>query len=479
VAQRIETLLPVGPRPRQCSVRALLVGMLACQAQGRPAHLVRVHDALTALSQADQRRLGVTVDWKRGPHTLTYRQVEYTFGRVVAALSQHTPDGTPSDLLAGVVDDVVEASLPATHKATSSSLAIDWTDLESWAEGPHSDGATADTEASWGRRRSHAIGHNNEVFYGYYFSAAVTVADENRPALPELIRRITLTTCSRDPVPAMVPVLQRLAASGVPLGDVIADSGYAHRLPAHWALPLRALGARIVTDLHPHDRGPHGTHAGAIMANGNLYCPATPPALLTIAPPARAASAEQIAAHHQLTAEAARYKLSPLSADDPDGYHRVACPATTGKIRCPHRPDSIALPYHRPTITTPPQQPPTCCTQATLTVPPSVNAKTRQKLDYPGTAWRHSYARRTGVERAYSTLKDPATNNINRGWCRLMGLTAITLFLAATTAARNLRIADAFNARATQDAHRAATANPPRTRRRRRKTITDLANAPP
>jgi hypothetical protein len=99
-------------------------------------------------------------------------------------------------------------------------------------------------------------------------------------------------------------------------------------------------------------------------------------------------------------------------------------------------------------------------------VPPSVNAESRQKLDYPGTAWRHSYARRTGVERAYSTLKDPATNNINRGWCRLMGLTAITLFLAATTAARYLRIADAFNARATQDAHRAATGNPPRTRRR-------------
>ena len=32
----------------------------------------------------------------------------------------------------------------------------------------------------------------------------------------------------------------------------------------------------LVQDLHPHDRGPQGTHAGAIIANGNLYCPATP-----------------------------------------------------------------------------------------------------------------------------------------------------------------------------------------------------------
>jgi hypothetical protein len=31
-----------------------------------------------------------------------------------------------------------------------------------------------------------------------------------------------------------------------------------------------------VQDLHPHDRGPKGTHHGAIIANGNLYCPATP-----------------------------------------------------------------------------------------------------------------------------------------------------------------------------------------------------------
>ena len=60
-----------------------------------------------------------------------------------------------------------------------------------------------------------------------------------------------------------------------------------------------------------------------------------------------------------------------------------------------------------------------------------------------------------------------------------MGLTAITLFLAATTAARNLRIADAFTARATQNARRAAMGNSPRSRRRSRKTITNLANAPP
>jgi hypothetical protein len=49
-----------------------------------------------------------------------------------------------------------------------------------------------------------------------------------------------------------------------------------------------------------------------------------------------------------------------------------------------------------------------------LTVPPSVNAKTAQKYDYPSAAWRASYARRTAVERSFSTIKDPASNDISR-----------------------------------------------------------------
>jgi hypothetical protein len=197
---------------------------------------------------------------------------------------------------------------------------------------------------------------------------------------------------------------------------------------------------------------------------------------------ARAASAEQTAAHDTQTAEAARYKLSPISADDPDGYHRAACPALAGRLRCPHRPESLTLSYDRPTITTPPEHPPACCTQKTVTVPPSANAKTRQKHDYPGARWRASYARRSGAERANSTLKDPATNTIERGWTRLAGLVPILLYLTATTAVRNLRVTDAFEARAADNARRAADGLPPRTRRSRRKTLTQLAgaaNAPP
>src|SRR5271165_2121208 len=94
-APRIEAMLPIGVRARQLPVRTLLLGMLVVLAGHRPAHLARVHQALTALSEDDQRRLGVPADWKNGPHQLTYRQTEYTFGLVTDALAGDEPGGCP------------------------------------------------------------------------------------------------------------------------------------------------------------------------------------------------------------------------------------------------------------------------------------------------------------------------------------------------------------------------------------------------
>jgi hypothetical protein len=225
--------------------------------------------------------------------------------------------------------------------------------------------------------------------------------------------------------------------------------------------------------------GPRGTHQGAVISNGSLYCPATPRSLLEAGPLARAATKDQAAAHDAKTAELARYKLGRLTSDDADGYHRAACPAVAGKTRCPLRPPSMALDRDRPEILTPPQDPQACCTQQTITVPPDVNAKTRQKHDYPSAAWRRSYARRSGAERGFATAKDPASNDTARGWCRLMGLAPLMLFTVTLLAVRNQRILTAWDARQEENARRAARGLPPKTRRRRRKTLTALTSAGP
>ena len=150
-----------------------------------------------------------------------------------------------------------------------------------------------------------------------------------------------------------------------------------------------------------------------------------------------------------------------------------------GKIRCPLRAASMTRDRNRPEILTPPMHPPACCTQQTLTIGPAVAAKTRQKHDYPSAAHRRSYARRTSAERGFSTIKDPATSNISRGWCRLMSLPPLALWLAALHAVRNQRILTAWNTRQAENQRRAAAGLPPRTRKRRRKTtLTSLTASP-
>ena len=479
-APEIEALLPAGARGRQLSTRTLLAGMMLALADGRPAHLTRVHRALTGLPEDDRLRLGVTADWGNGPHQLTYRQTEYTFGLVAGALAKDKPDGLPSAALAALCAGLLEASVPQELKDASSSLAVDWSDLETFSRPPpRGTRDCADPEASWGHRKNNLLHDNDELFFGYYLTASVMVPDEGGPAVPELARRMTLSSCRHDPVPAFTPVLTAMPGQGIPLGDVLADSGYSHRVPRSWALPLRLAGAQLVQDLHPSDRGPKGTRHGAVLANGNLYCPCTPRGLLELGPLAPGAGKAQAADHDRKTAEAARYKLGRHASDDADGYCRVTCPAVTGKVRCPLRPASMTLDRSRPEILQPPEEPQACCTRQAITVPPDVNAKTRQKHDYPSAAWRRSYARRTAAERGFATVKDPAAGTTARGWCRLTGLAPLTLFTVTLLTVRNQRILAAWNARQEETARRAARGMPPKTRRRRRKTLTTLTAAAP
>jgi len=492
---RIEALLPAGVRPRQLTARTLLIGMTLTMLDGRDALLTGVLRSLLRLGEADQLRLGVIVDRQRGPHRLTYRQLEYTYRLIATSLAKNEPDGAPSETLSAVLDELLEASVTVLGQPGSNSYAVDWTDLETWARPPPKPAADpqpaatttadpqhppprerrSDPEAAWGHRNTNHPA-KSEIFYGYYLQALTTVKDEHGPEVPELARRIHLASCNHDPPAQIIPVIKRMHHDDIPICDLLADSGYSYRQPQTFALPLRALGTQLIIDLHPNDRGPNGTHMGAICANGQLYCPATPTTLLALQPLAHSATDQQTDAHDQQTRELARYKLAPITGHDHDGYHRVSCPAAQQKLRCPHRPASMTLPHNRPTIHQPPQHPPACCTQKTITVPPTVNAKTAQKHDYPSPAHRRSYNRRTAAERTFATLTNRATNDLSRGWCRLFGLAPTALFTATALIARNIRTTDAFAARQADPQHRAQHALQPK-RRRRRRTTHDLINA--
>jgi len=82
-------------------------------------------------------------------------------------------------------------------------LSADWTDVETWSRPPpHGTTGCADPEAHWGHRNTNLPGPKGEMFFGYYLSAATTTREETGPAVPELARRMTLTSCELDPVRA-------------------------------------------------------------------------------------------------------------------------------------------------------------------------------------------------------------------------------------------------------------------------------------
>ena len=313
-AARIEAMLPIGVRPRQLTARTLLAGLCLTQADGRPAHLTRVHQALTALSEDDQGRLGVIADWKTGPHKLTYRQTERTFGLVAAALARDQPGGQPSQALQVICDDLLEAAIPAAFKDASTSLAVDWTDLESFSRPPPARGGDcADPEASWGHRKTNLLRSQDELFYGYYLSAGIMMPEENGPAVPELARRATASSCRHDPVRAFVPVLTAMPPPAPRSATSWPTPATPTATPAPGpsrCAPPAPSSSRTCT----RGRGPKGTHDGAIIANGNLYCPATPRPLLELGPLTRNATREQAAAHDARTAGTAVWRTASSAA---------------------------------------------------------------------------------------------------------------------------------------------------------------------
>ena len=281
-------------------------------------------------------------------------------------------------------------SIPEEHRQASTALAVDWTDVETFSRPPpHGTSDCADPEASWGHRKGGGPGQDSELFFGYYASAGTMMRAEHGPAMPELARRMTVCSCHADPARALVPVLTRMPGDGIPLGDILADSGYAHRDATAWAIPLRLAGARLVQDLHPSDRGPKGNHHGAIIANGNLYCPATPGRCPNSAPspgtpprpnsrarhPVRRTGPLQARADHQRRPR----RLPP--GDVPCHHGQDPLPATPGLNDAGPAAAGNPHPARAPAGLLRPGDP---------HGPTPDRAKTTQKHDYPSAAHRQS-----------------------------------------------------------------------------------------
>jgi hypothetical protein len=98
--------------------------------------------------------------------------------------------------------------------------------------------------------------HQDELSFGCYFSAGIMMPGENGPPVPESARRATLPSCRHDPARALLPVLTSMPGQGNPPGDLLSDSGCAHRDATARALPARAAGAPAPSAASPPPRTP-------------------------------------------------------------------------------------------------------------------------------------------------------------------------------------------------------------------------------
>jgi hypothetical protein len=320
----------------------------------------------------------------------------------------------------------------------------------------------ADADAHWGHRHSTQPGQQGEMFYGYYEQVVTMTRDEDGPAVPELVRGMTFSPAATTQAPLLTDLLARLVAGGLRPGDLLADSGYTNI--DGWTLSLWAMGFRPVIDLHPNQQGRRGAFEGAFIVDDLLLSPGTPKKFQLINPPGFGASAKAWAAYDELVAQRSNYALVPFGRRDADGYQRYMCPASAGHVCCALKESSVSVELTRLTVPRPPKRPPRICAQATITVPPTIADKARQKHPWKSKAWRKSYRRRTAVERSWGYTKSKATVDLTRGNVRLMGCTKNALMHAIAWAVVNYRLLTAWAAR------QAASSTPsvPRSRRRRR-----------
>ena len=221
----LDDLMPTGGRPRQLGAEHGLARGDARPRRGpaRPSSK-RPGAPCDALEVADQLSLGFAQSKDGECRSASYRQVSDTFSVLCRGIDptpvpsfRGVPDHERALHLAAarsgvdaqanaarldaVTDALVEASVPTAYKGASSSLAVDWTDHETWSRArPAEDPQPAnDPDASFGHAKRNAPGAKDYLFFGYYAQVATMVRDEGGARVPELVRRIAAARPAHRP----------------------------------------------------------------------------------------------------------------------------------------------------------------------------------------------------------------------------------------------------------------------------------------
>lgn len=433
---RIAQHKQVSGRPRELSVRTLLVALLLLSQTGS-MHLVRVPGMLNNLDAPTRKRLGVVRTCG-----ITRRQVERLYNLIAAAL-----EGSAHAHFDGFCDLLLQATLdPAC--ANTNSIAVDGTSIDSWGRRRRRVDAagqvswvSSDTDAQW-RRKSKDNPWKRPVF-GYDLTVAVTVPEVDGPDAPLAARSMRFRGANRQNVAMGRAVVKEVARQQGVLGDVIADREYTSTIDGRdFVLPVRALGGESVFELTQAQLGARGTTHGAVMIDGHPFSPSVPPALQLLTPPPPGAPWADVAAYQQKVAMREKYALAPHGGRKANGSQVYQCPASAGKLSCPLVPSSKAGAF--PALLAPASAAPGSVCAKKFTTFQATDVPLSQRDLFGSAKWYSSMSRRSRVEGFFGNVKNEACENLRRGTIRVRGLVKTGMLVAFAVASTNLRLADSF-----------------------------------
>lgn len=475
VGDRLESLArrtKVG-RPRKLSSDILLTAMVACAIENQKLSLRNIHQILTTgLPRSFQIALGI----RKGKSTISYKQVEYLFNRIIAGISAENPDGDPQAALEALINDLIAIFIPR-NVPLNADYSMDATNVPSWA---HSRGKwiapsgeivdspkegqdvaetakltfvnlSADPDARHGYRTK-TRQQSTEIFFGFNAFTAVavpTVENVGKYVMPYLTHAMTFRSAEREVTAPGLALVDNIIDRYGPINEFLYDRAWSQRKSSDWMRPILARGITPVFDFREQDATPSPVaKAGSILFEGEVMCPATPVEVLKHSRPSRLkkvdANAQEIAeldGFRARIAEREAYTFRIVARDSNSIGCRFECPARAGKVRCPLVAESLALSTDTPKIVNPPaaHSAPRACTQRTHTVKPDIGDKNRQKYSFGTEEWINSYSRRSYIESEYGKVKSQKCLSITRGFTYVWGMAKTAFMVAMVIIATNLR----------------------------------------
>lgn len=539
-----------GGRPKLVADRVALILLLALTMTGEPPLVSRVAEAYTTrLQTASRDLLGLPRTTPSGSDDAIYHRVYRAPGRILdvvdpypgprrkrlsrADLDKVKASWNPEKVavrqkrLVHLTNALLEASsrlLPDdVRSAWNGNVCVDATLVRVWGKSgspviknrtDHADDRMSpEYLAGWYTREAdhrepetpaRGARSSKRSAWGYEAHLAAMTANDpgTDPDFPLLVLGMSLDKPAGRVGENAVTALASIADRGHPTGICASDRAYfPGAKPEKFQLPVRSLGYQLVGDYRNDQLGIQAEHGGALLVEGNWYCPSMPQPLIDATIDYRAKRISEDVYEARIS-QRSRYLFRPKHKPNANGNTAHMCPArgpgatATCQLAPEPGPVNLGLPTTRTRIATPPEHPDICCTNSTsITFPtapdpgikptPTAAAKYRQDLQYASPIWRTTYATlRNTIEGYNGFTKNTAEEALEEpGRRRVRGYAFQALLIACLITASNLRkIGTYLRKRATDLPPPTTGKATDRSRRRRGSDLADYRpnpNAPP